>query len=123
MWQRYAAQRTPEISTEVLTALEDDPRAAVTVVRIRHLAERLGGLRDRPIPSPEEQDEFDEATAQLRSAWSALDVANLSEEIVAFLRAANGAQGAPLIAFTQQVREWLEERGAVSHYAIRPADQ
>jgi hypothetical protein len=67
--------------------------------------------------------EFDEATAQLRSAWSALDVANLSEEIVAFLRGANSAQGAPLDSFTEQVREWLEQRGAASHYAIRPADQ
>jgi hypothetical protein len=123
MWQRYIAQRTPEISTEVLTALEDDPRAAVTVVKIRHLAEGLRRLQDRLIPSPEEQDEFDESAAQLRGAWSTLDVANLSEEIVAFLRAANGAQGAPLIAFTQQVREWLEQRGAVNHYAIRPADQ
>ena len=76
-----------------------------------------------PIPSPEELDEFDEATAQLRSAWSVLDVASLSEEIVAFLRAANSAQGAPLDSLTEQVREWLEQRGAASHYVIRPADQ
>jgi hypothetical protein len=67
--------------------------------------------------------QFDEATAQLRSAWSVLDVANLSEEIVAFLRAANSAQGAPLDSLTEQVREWLEQRGAAGYYVVRPADQ
>jgi hypothetical protein len=123
MWQRYTAQRTPEISTEVLTALEDDPLAGSTVVRIMHLAEGLRRLRDRPIPSPEELNEFGEVAAQLRSAWSTLDVASLSEEIVAFLWAANTPRGAPLDLLTVQVREWLEQRGAATQYVIRPADQ
>ena len=122
-WQRYTAQKMPDISAEVLTALEDDPRAGSTVARIMRLSEVLRRLRDRPIPSPEVMNEFDEATAQLRTAWSALDVANLSEEIVAFLRAANSAQGAPLDSLTEQVHEWLEKRGAAGHYVIRPADQ
>jgi hypothetical protein len=123
MWQRYAAQKSPNISVGVLSALEDDPRAGSTVVRIEHLAEGLLRLRDRPIPSPEELDEFDEATAQLRSAWVTLDVASLSEEIVAFVRAVHSEQGAPLDSLTTPVREWLEQRGSTSHYAIRPADQ
>ena len=122
-WQRYTAQKMPDISAEVLTALEDDPRAGSTVARIMRLSEGLRRLRDRPIPSPEALKEFDETTAQLRSAWSVLDVASLSEEIVAFLRAANSAQGAPLDSLTEQVREWLEQRGAAGHYVIRPADQ
>jgi hypothetical protein len=123
MWQRYTARKTPDISAEVLTALEDDPRAGSTVVRIMHLAEGLRRLRDRLIPSPEEQNEFDAAAAQLRDAWSALDVASLSEEIGAFLRAANSARGAPLDLLTESVREWLEQRAAATHYVIRPADQ
>jgi hypothetical protein len=122
-WQRYAVQKTPEISGEVLTALEADPRAGSTVVRIMRLSEALRRLRTRTIPSPEELDEFDEAVAQLRDAWSTLDVASLSEEIVAFLRATNSAQGAPLDLLTVQVREWLEQRGAATHYVIHPADQ
>jgi hypothetical protein len=123
MWQRYAAQKMPDISVEVLAALEDDPRAGSTVVRIEHLAEGLFRLRERPIPSPGELGEFDEATAQLRSAWATLDVASLSEEIVAFVRAVNSAQGAPLDSLTLEVREWLEQRGVASHYVIRPAAQ
>lgn len=122
-WQRYTAQKTPDISAEVLAALEADPRAGSTVVRIERLAEALRSLRDRPIPSPEELTEFDEGTAQLRSAWSTLDVEGLSEEIVAFLRVANSDEGAPLDLLTKSVREWLEQRGAASHYVIRPADQ
>src|SRR6266566_2657979 len=118
-WQRYTAEKMPDISADILTALEDDP----TVAKIINLSEGLRRLRDRPIPSPDVMYQFDEATAQLRSAWSVLDVANLSEEIVAFLRAANSAQGAPLDSLTEQVREWLEQRGAAGHYVIRPADQ
>ena len=123
MWQRYVAQKTPNISVGVLSALEDDPRAGSTVVRIEHLAEGLLRLRDRPIPSPKELDQFDEATAQLRSAWVTLDVASLSEEIVDFVRAAHSEQGAPLDSLTTLVREWLDQRGSMSHYVIRPADQ
>jgi hypothetical protein len=122
-WQRYTAQKMPDISADVLTALEDDPRAGWTVSRITHLSEGLRRLRDRPIPSSEVLNQFDEATTQIRNAWSALDVANLSEEIVAFLRDANSAQGAPLDSLTEQVREWLEQRGAAGHYVIRPADK
>jgi len=122
-WQRYTAQKTPDISGEVLTALEADPRAGSTVVRIERLADALRSLRDRPIPSLEELTKFDEATAQLRSAWSTLDVEGLSEEIVAFLRAANSYQGAPVDLLTAEVREWLEQRGAATHYVIRPAGQ
>jgi hypothetical protein len=118
-WQRYTAEKMPDISADILTALEDDP----TVAKIINLSEGLRRLRDRPIPSPDVMYQFDEATAQLRSAWSVLDVANLSEEIVAFLRAANSAQGAPLDSLTEQVREWLEQRGAAGYYVIRPADQ
>jgi hypothetical protein len=122
-WQRYAAQRTPDISGEVLAALEGDPRAGSTVVRIIRLSETLRRLRECPIPNVAELEEFDRTAAQLRNAWSTLDVASLSEEIVAFLRAANSEQGAPLELLTIPVREWLEQRGAASHYVIRPADQ
>ena len=122
-WQRYTAQKMPDISVDVLTALEDDPRGGSTVARIMRLSEGLRRLRERPVPSPEVLKEFDETTAQLRSAWSVLDIANLSEEIVAFLRAANSAQGAPLDSLTEQVHEWLEQRGAAGHYVIRLADQ
>lgn len=122
-WQRYSAQRAPEISAEVLAALETDPLAGSTVVMIKRLSGILFRLRDRRIPSPEDLNQFDETAEQLRKAWSNLDVASLSEDIVAFLRAANSYQGAPLDSLTTQVREWLRQRGAASHYVIRPADQ
>lgn len=122
-WERYTVQKAPEISGEVLAALEADPRARSTVARIRHLSETLSRIRGRALPSPAEFDEFDRMIAELRSAWSTLDVASLSPEIVTFLRAANSDHGAPLELLTPSVREWLERRGAASHYVVRPADQ
>ncbi len=122
-WERYAVQKAPEISGEVLAALEADPHAGSTVTRIRHLSKTLGRIRGLALPSPAELDEFDQTIAELRSAWSTLDVASLSPEIVTFLRAANSDHGAPLELLTTSVREWLEQRGAASHYVVRPADQ
>jgi len=122
-WQSYAAQRTPETSSEILAALAADLKAGSTVARISRLSEKVGRLRQRLVPSPEELDEFDAATAEIRSAWSTLDVAGLSDEVVAFLRAAHSDRGALLELLTAAVRDWLQERGATAHYCIRPSDQ
>lgn len=121
-WQRYTAQVTPETSQEILAALASDPSARSTVLTIRRLAESVRRLRDRPIPTPDELVEFDTAVADLRTAWSTLDVASLNEEVVSFLRAANSDRGAALALLTEPVRTWLAERHLESHYAIRPSD-
>lgn len=121
-WQRYTAQATPETSQEILAALASDPSARSTVISIRRLAELVRRLRDRQVPTPEELSEFDAAVADLRAAWSTLDVASLNDEVVAFLRAANSDRGAALGLLTEPVRTWLAERHLESHYAIRPSD-
>lgn len=122
-WQRYAAKTIPEVSDEVLTALQDDPRGGSTVAKIRRLSDKLGRLRDRTIPTAEELSDFDEANAEVRSAWSTLDAESLDDNVLAFLRAANSDHGAPLELLTTAVLEWLEQRAATRHYVIRPADQ
>ena len=121
-WQRYVNRTRPETSEEILAALEDDPLAGSTVARIRRLSEKLHRLRECAIPTLEELSEFDSATAELDNAWSTLDVASLNDEVVAFLRAAHSDHGAPLPLLTASVVDWLEQRGATSHYVIRPAD-
>ncbi len=120
-WQRYVAQQVPTISDEVLATLEADPRARPTATRIRHLTETLRRLRDRPLPTLAELGEFDVATVELRRAWASVDLADLNQEIVAFLRAANSDRGAPLDLLTEPVLTWLTERGATNNYVIRPA--
>lgn len=121
-WQRYTVQVTPETSQEILAALASDPSARTTVIAIRRLAESVRRLRDRQVPTPDELAEFDTAVADLRAAWSTLDVASLNDEVVAFLRAANSDRGAALALLTEPVRTWLAERHLESHYAIRPSD-
>lgn len=120
-WQQYRAQNIPEVSGEVLAALADDPRARLTVAKIRTLIQKLRAISERSIPSLEDVTEFDAATGELRRVWATLDVASLNDEVVAFLRAANSDRGAPLGLLTTSVTEWLEQRGAASHYVIRPA--
>lgn len=121
-WQRYTLQVTPETSQEILAALSSDPSARSTVLTIRRLSESVRKLRERPLPTAEDIAHFDAAVAELRSAWSTLDVASLNEDVVDFLRAANSDQGAPLSLLTAAVQSWLAERHLESHYVIRPSD-
>lgn len=121
-WQRYTAQVTPETSQEILAALAADPFARSTVLTIRRFAESVRRLRERQIPTAEDIADFDTAVAELRAAWSTLDVASLSDDVVAFLRAANSDRGAALSLLTASVQSWLAERHLESHYVIRPSD-
>lgn len=121
-WERYTVQATPETSQEILSALASDPSARSTVLTIQRLAESVRRLRERPIPTAGEITKFDAAVAELRAAWSTLDVASLTEDVVAFLRAANSDRGAPLASLTAPVQAWLAERHLESHYVIRPSD-
>lgn len=122
-WQRYIAQNTPETSPAILAALAADPDAQVTVRDLKRFGEALRRLRELPIPTIQQLNEFDTTVEELRAAWSKLDVAGLDDEIVAFLRAANSDSGADIELLTSAVRQWLEDRGASSHYVIRPANQ
>jgi hypothetical protein len=122
-WQRYIAQNTPESSPAILAALAADPDAQVTVRDIKRIGEAIRRLRELPIPTIQQLNEFDATVEELRAAWSKLDVAGLDDEIVAFLRAANSDAGADIELLTSAVSQWLEDRGASSHYVIRPANQ
>lgn len=122
LWRRYSAQTTPSTSDEILAVLATDPRARPAVMRINRHAETIRRLRVRPFPTIVELNQFDVAAAEMKEAWSTLDTAGLNEEVVSFLRAANGEGGAPIALLTQVVTQWLEQRGAVSSYVIRPAD-
>jgi hypothetical protein len=122
-WQRYTAQVTPETSADILTALEADNDARLAVRRIRSLAETLSRLRERDIPTEDDIATYARTASEIREAWETLDVVSLDPEVVAFLRGANGDRGAPLSALTPTVMAWLMDRGATTHYAIRPAER
>jgi hypothetical protein len=121
-WQRYIAHVTPDTPAAILAALQADPHARSTVRTIEGLAQSINRLRERSIPTVDELTEFDTAVADLRTAWATLDVASLNDEIVTFLREANGDHGAALRLLTSTVVDWLEQRDVVTRYVIRPAD-
>lgn len=122
LWQRYALHHAPQTSVEILEALANDPGARVAVIRIRRLTDRLASLRDRTIPSTDDIETFDGAARELHEAWATLDVEGIDAEVVSFLRAANSDQGAAIGSLTPVVIGWLEERGAINQYVVKPAE-
>lgn len=122
LWQRYTSHHAPQTSVEIVEALANDPASRVAVLRIRRLSDQLTGLRSRPVPSTGDIDDFDRAARELREAWAALDVEGIDPEVISFLRAANSDEGAAIGSLTPVVIRWLEERGAVSQYVVKPAD-
>lgn len=119
-WRDYLTRTSPDINTELLDVLDADPQAAATVQQIRDLSRKLRVFADLPLPTAEQIVQYDAAVADLRSAWSTLDLSGLDDEIVAFLRAANGELGAALTTLTPGVMAWLSERGLIDYYVIRP---
>lgn len=122
LWQRYTSQHAPQTSHEIVEALGNDRKSRVAVLRIRRLSDQLTALRGRTVPTTDEIDEFDEAARDLRETWAALDVDGIDPEVISFLRAANSDHGAAISSLTPTVIRWLEERGAVNQYVVKPAD-
>lgn len=119
-WRTYLDRTSPDIDTDLLDVLNSDPQAAATVQRIGVLSNVVRGFAELPLPTAEQVDQYDSMVADLQSAWSTIDLSSLDDEIVGFLRAANGDHGAALTALTPAVLAWLGERGLAEHYVIRP---
>jgi hypothetical protein len=119
-WRTYLARTSPDIDTDLLDVLNSDPQAGVTVQQIGVLANIVRGFAELPLPTAEQIDQYDTMVADLQSVWSTIDLSSLDDEIVAFLRAANGELGAALSTLTPAVLAWLRERGLADHYVIRP---
>jgi hypothetical protein len=122
LWLRFMAQHSTQTSREVLEALANDPGTRSAVLRIERLANQLGAIRERTVPSEDDIVAFLRASGELRDVWSTLNVDGIDPEVVAFLRSANSSRGAPIAALTANVLAWLEQRGVSGQYVVRPAD-
>lgn len=119
-WRSYLTRTSPDIDTDLIEALGADPQAAATVNQIVVLSNIVRGFTELALPTAEQIDQYDLVVADLQTVWSTIDLSSLDDEIVAFLRAANGEHGAAVTTLTPAVLAWLGERGLIDHYVIRP---
>jgi hypothetical protein len=119
VWRTYLAATASDIDTDLLDVLGSDPKIASAVQQIGVLANIVRGFAEMSLPTVEQIDQYDTMVADLKSVWSTIDLSSLDDEIVAFLRAANGDLGAALNTLTPAVQAWLGERGLAGHYVIR----
>lgn len=118
-WRRYVAENGPSGSDEVLEALGRLPQMRAGVLRIRQCRQRLALLAATVPVEPERAiEQLKELTDELGSAWAMLTADNVPPSVLQFLRAC-AADGAPITAFTEEVRDWLESRDLLGSFRIR----
>lgn len=120
-WRTYLTRTSPDVDTDLLDVLRVDPAAATTVERVETLSRIVDGFAAIPLPTADEVAQYDAMVADLRAAWSTLDLSSLDDEVVDFLREANGERGAALSGLTPAVLAWLTDRGLVTNYVVRPS--
>lgn len=101
----------PSIDESFLKLVELVPGYATRVARIREERDRLGRGTDFKSKNAQELEEFLDRRDALRELADQLDPTEFPEDVLDFFRAARRGGGAPLEKFTDNVQQWLSERG------------
>jgi hypothetical protein len=118
-WRRYVTENGPSGSDEVLEALGRLPQMRAGVMRIRQCRQNVAFLAATVPVEPERAiEQLRELTEEHGSAWTMLTADNVPPSVLQFLRAC-AADGAPITAFTDEVRDWLESRELLGSFRIR----
>jgi hypothetical protein len=119
-WKRYADEHAPAARADLFEIFRALPRYADATESIRRRSVQLRLLRDKPLPTAEEFNDFNQLVSQLRQTWEELESDDLPDQVVNFLRAAVADRsGAPLELMTPTVLEWLRNRGMLTAFRVR----
>lgn len=119
-WKRYADEHAPAAHADLFEIFRALPRYADATELIRRRSAQLRLLRDKPLPTAAEFNDFDQLASQLRQAWEELGSDDLPDEVLEFLRGTVAERGgAPLELATPTVLEWLRNRGMLTAFRVR----
>lgn len=118
-WQRFVDENGPGGSDEILEALGKLPQMRASVARIRQCRHKVSTLAATlPADPARAVDQLRDLTSEHRAAWTELTADSLPAGVVTFLRAC-AAEGAPIVALTGEVRDWLDARDLLGSFRIR----
>lgn len=118
-WQRYVSENAPAGSDEILEALGRLPQMRAGVARIRQCRQRVAALAATlPADPAQAVEQLRDLTREHRVAWTELTADSLPAGVVTFLRTCAG-DGAPIVALTDEVRNWLVARDLLGSFRIR----
>lgn len=118
-WKAYVAQRADFGTSDVLSALAEVPQFRSSVTKIRQcrndIAALGSGLPSDPLATIAR---LNALVAEHDTAWATLSADNIPPSVISFIRA-TANEGAPLTAYTNEVRTWLEGRNLANAFRIR----
>jgi DNA repair exonuclease SbcCD ATPase subunit len=118
-WHRYVREHAPGQDEEVLDVLGRIPDFEAPVQRIRKQTKRLLEKKQTLPRTKEDLDAVHELCQSVEKAWQSIGSGDLSEDVIAFIKAAASQSGASLDLLTSGVRDWLEQEGLTESFAVR----
>jgi len=117
-WAVFTRSRSRDIDVEVLRVLALVPAFRPTVTRIQKAQERVSRLQATVPTGESDVGRFEDLMSEFDAAWAELGSDDVPREVLEFLRTA-GRDGAPLDLLTDEVRDWLAERGILQSLRVR----
>lgn len=115
-WATYRDQRMPSSNTEMLTVLG---RIAALKRTIQDIQTLSAAIKKVAYPkSTEEFEQIEKKLTQLTKSWNSLKSDDMPDVVQHFLRAA-ATEGAPISLLTEEVKEWLIQRGLIDSFWIK----
>lgn len=115
-WATYRDQRMPGSNSEMLSVLGKIAALKPTVQNIQSLTDEI-----KKVAYPRTADEFEQIEtklAKLSEAWNSLKSDDMPDAVQRFLRVA-ATEGAPITLLTEEVKEWLIQRGLIDSFRVR----
>ena len=118
-WKAYVAKRADLGANDMLSALAKVPQFRPAVTKIQQCREDIAALGNSlPIDPKAIVARLDALVSEHDTAWATLSAENIPPTVISFIRAAAN-EGAPLTAYTDEVRTWLESRNLLNALRIR----
>lgn len=118
-WEEWVARRTSSINSDVLDLFANVPSYSSEVARIRQLQVQVRNMSMGLPTSDQTPRQVSALSEQIDAAWQKLTAHGLPDEVLVFLRAAGGKDGATYYMLTNEVMSWLEKHELLRTLRIR----
>ena len=118
-WKAYVAKRADLGSNDLLSALAEVPQLRPAVTKIQRCRKDIAELGNSLPTNPKAAvARMDALVSEHNTVWATLSAENIPQTVISFIRTA-ADEGAPLTAYTDEVRAWLESRNLLNSFCIR----